>query len=305
MNHKKKQIIDAAQSLFIKKGFTSTSIQDILDVASISKGTFYNYFTSKNECLIELLQLIREEIVYERKHLETSKEASDKSVFIKQIAVRFHIDRKHNLLALFSSLPTAPTKDDELHIYIKTQYLQEIVWIAERLTSIYGEFIKKHAFDYAVSLLGNLHFTSKVLYDVKPHTLDVETIINFSLSQLDNTIRTHSNDKPILFQSEYFHPYMEKPNGSIKEFKFDMKQILSSLEQQIDHTHEPKTSHFIDFLYEELEAQEPRIFLLESVIQSLIHAFEGSDNEKNARHLLTLLCYMEKHESQKTLSNKS
>ncbi|MFS0750540.1 TetR/AcrR family transcriptional regulator [Oceanobacillus sp. 1P07AA] len=305
MNHKKKQIIDAAQSLFIKKGFTSTSIQDILDVASISKGTFYNYFTSKNECLIELLQLIREEVVYERKHLAASKEASDKSVFIKQIAVRFHIDKKHNLLALFSSLPTSSTEDDELHMYIKTQYLQEIVWIAERLTSIYGDFIKNHAYDYAVSLLGNLHFTSKVLYDVRPRTMDVETIINFSLTELDNIIRTHSNDKPILFQTEYFYPYIAKPNGSLKEYKFEMRQILTSLEQQTDRESEPKTSHFIDFLYEEIETKEPRIFLLESVIQSLIHAFEGSDNENNARHLLTLLYYMENLASKKTLSNKS
>lgn len=293
MNHKKKQIIEAAQSLFIKKGFTSTSIQDILDVASISKGTFYNHFTSKNECLIELLQLIREEIVYERKLLATSKEASDKTVFIKQIAVRFHIDKKHNLLALFSSLPTPSTEDDELHIYINTQYLQEIVWIADRLTSIYGEFMKKHAFDYAVSFLGNLHFTSKVMYDVKPRALNVETIINFSISQLDKIIHTHSDDKPILFQTEYFHPYLEKPEGSLKEFKLEMKQILKNLEQQIDHANEPKAKHFIDFLYEELETEESRMFLLESVIQSLIHAVEGTDNERNARHLLTLLSYME------------
>ncbi|WP_442956966.1 TetR/AcrR family transcriptional regulator [Planococcus sp. MB-3u-03] len=44
----KQQIINAAHRLFIQKGYNASSIQDILDEAGISKGTFYNYFTSKS-----------------------------------------------------------------------------------------------------------------------------------------------------------------------------------------------------------------------------------------------------------------
>lgn len=62
MNPKKQQIINAAHHLFIKKGYNASSIQDILDEAGISKGTFYNYFTSKSECLIALMESIAEDI---------------------------------------------------------------------------------------------------------------------------------------------------------------------------------------------------------------------------------------------------
>nr|WP_316046122.1 TetR/AcrR family transcriptional regulator [Planococcus glaciei] len=38
MNLKKQQIINAAYTLFINKGYNASSIQDILDEAGVSKG---------------------------------------------------------------------------------------------------------------------------------------------------------------------------------------------------------------------------------------------------------------------------
>ncbi|MFA9464974.1 MAG: TetR/AcrR family transcriptional regulator [Velocimicrobium sp.] len=39
----------AARELFVKKGYEQTSIRDILEIVDIAKGTFYYYFTSKEE----------------------------------------------------------------------------------------------------------------------------------------------------------------------------------------------------------------------------------------------------------------
>jgi AcrR family transcriptional regulator len=44
---KRNEILDAAQRLVFTKGYEQMSIQDILDVLSISKGAFYHYFDSK------------------------------------------------------------------------------------------------------------------------------------------------------------------------------------------------------------------------------------------------------------------
>ena len=54
MNNKKHQVLLTAQRLFIEKGFAATSVQDIINESKISKGTFYNYFSSKNECIIAI-----------------------------------------------------------------------------------------------------------------------------------------------------------------------------------------------------------------------------------------------------------
>lgn len=48
------QIIEAAEKLFYEKGYEQTSVQDVLDALSLSKGGFYHYFQSK----IELLEAV-------------------------------------------------------------------------------------------------------------------------------------------------------------------------------------------------------------------------------------------------------
>lgn len=51
---RKEAILKTAEKLFFEKGFAETSVQDILDALSISKGGFYHYFDSKNALLEEI-----------------------------------------------------------------------------------------------------------------------------------------------------------------------------------------------------------------------------------------------------------
>lgn len=47
-----------ARKLFVEKGYDQTSINDILKIIEIAKGTFYYYFTSKEELLEEIIMQI-------------------------------------------------------------------------------------------------------------------------------------------------------------------------------------------------------------------------------------------------------
>lgn len=51
---RKESIIKTAERLFFERGYDETSIQDILDALSISKGGFYHYFESKIALLEEI-----------------------------------------------------------------------------------------------------------------------------------------------------------------------------------------------------------------------------------------------------------
>lgn len=51
---RKQDFLKAAGELFARKGYTDTTIQDILDALGVSKGSFYHYFESKFEVLQEL-----------------------------------------------------------------------------------------------------------------------------------------------------------------------------------------------------------------------------------------------------------
>jgi AcrR family transcriptional regulator len=45
------EILDAAKTLFITKGYEKTTVNDILERVGIGKGTFYHYFQSKEEVM--------------------------------------------------------------------------------------------------------------------------------------------------------------------------------------------------------------------------------------------------------------
>jgi AcrR family transcriptional regulator len=48
---RRREILVAARELFVKKGYDQTSVNDILKIVDIAKGTFYYYFASKEEVL--------------------------------------------------------------------------------------------------------------------------------------------------------------------------------------------------------------------------------------------------------------
>ena len=52
---KKTEILDRGLELILKKGYFGTGIQEIADRSGIPKGSFYNYFKSKEQFAIELL----------------------------------------------------------------------------------------------------------------------------------------------------------------------------------------------------------------------------------------------------------
>jgi AcrR family transcriptional regulator len=101
---RKAEILDAALTLFVKKGFNRTSIQDIADSAGITKGGLYHYLKTKEEILFLLherfiskgfskLKLIEEEslstveklVKLLKAHLEIIREYKDDiTIFYKE-----------------------------------------------------------------------------------------------------------------------------------------------------------------------------------------------------------------------------
>jgi TetR/AcrR family transcriptional repressor of nem operon len=55
-NGTREKIVRAAYQRFYEFGYNGTSIQDIVDAAGLPKGTFYNYFKSKELLAIEALK---------------------------------------------------------------------------------------------------------------------------------------------------------------------------------------------------------------------------------------------------------
>ncbi|UCC59871.1 MAG: helix-turn-helix transcriptional regulator [Dehalococcoidia bacterium] len=52
---RKQQILDAALTIFSRKGFGEATVPDIAHEAGIAVGTIYNYYQSKRDLLVSLL----------------------------------------------------------------------------------------------------------------------------------------------------------------------------------------------------------------------------------------------------------
>ncbi|WP_242215375.1 TetR/AcrR family transcriptional regulator [Bacillus cereus group sp. BfR-BA-01383] len=64
---RRKEILETAERLFIMKGYTKTTVNDILKEIGIAKGTFYHYFKSKEEVMDEIIMRIVKEDVAKAK----------------------------------------------------------------------------------------------------------------------------------------------------------------------------------------------------------------------------------------------
>ena len=51
-------ILDAAENLFARKGYHTTSMEEIADLAAVSVGTVYFYFKNKEDLILQMLEKI-------------------------------------------------------------------------------------------------------------------------------------------------------------------------------------------------------------------------------------------------------
>ncbi|AJI11758.1 MULTISPECIES: TetR/AcrR family transcriptional regulator [Bacillus cereus group] len=70
---RRKEILETAERLFLTKGYTKTTVNDILKEIGIAKGTFYHYFKSKEEVMDEIIMRIIKEDVAKAKVIVSNR----------------------------------------------------------------------------------------------------------------------------------------------------------------------------------------------------------------------------------------
>jgi TetR/AcrR family transcriptional regulator, cholesterol catabolism regulator len=85
----KDKLTEHSINLFEKKGFKETSIQDIVDSIGVTKGTFYYYFSSKEELLMDIhLGYINYLLEKQSKILNENKSCKEKLFDIVYMLIR-------------------------------------------------------------------------------------------------------------------------------------------------------------------------------------------------------------------------
>lgn len=98
----KEKIIDASITLFEQKGFSDTSIQDIVDALGVTKGTFYYYFKSKEELLMDIHLRYIEELLEKQREMMNNPTKTTKEVLFDIIYMLIHsIEKKGRQARIF------------------------------------------------------------------------------------------------------------------------------------------------------------------------------------------------------------
>lgn len=261
MNRKKQNIMDAAYTLFIGNGYNSTSIQDILDEAGISKGTFYNYFTSKSECLIAIMESIGNEIRQKRMEAAAGRPVDDPEVLAEQLCIRIRMNREKNLFSLYESI--FYSRDTELKGFAKHSYRVELDWITSRIVDIYGQQAAPYALDNAASVHGTIQQLVNIWQLTTDENLPTEKLAAFVIKRLETAVlaQIESGERFILAPTVYTEK--SSANLSVSELS---QQLESYSETMLD---DAASRQLVLFLSQELVAETPRQALLESVLGTL------------------------------------
>jgi len=115
MREKSRQVImKAALELFTHQGFHGTSVSKIAKAAGVSTGLMYNYFSSKVELLLAIVQDGMEQMAVSFQILEPIVDPAEKLKALLEVS--FEIAQSDmRFWTLYFNLITQPDLPDEIH----------------------------------------------------------------------------------------------------------------------------------------------------------------------------------------------
>ena len=108
----RQRIIDAADSLFYRRGYNQTSFQDISDATGIPRGNFYYYFKTKDEILDAVVNTRVEELTVLLNRCEAETEDARERLLLFSNILDFNRDDVIESGCPVGSLSTELAKDD-------------------------------------------------------------------------------------------------------------------------------------------------------------------------------------------------
>ncbi|PYF04306.1 TetR/AcrR family transcriptional regulator [Ureibacillus chungkukjangi] len=282
MNKRKRQIIHAARQLFLDKGFNDTSIIDIISSANVSKGTFYNHFSSKVQCLIAILEEAREEIITARIEVALNTRPNDKNVLQKQLALVAHVHRRQNLIQIFEAI--FKNNEPELKQVIEKQLIREVEWLASRFIDVYGEQIREYSYECAVQALAMIQHSFRIIAMVTKQLATPEDVVNNVLNHIEGMLAHLQKTNSILITSDIFHALHEKA----EETKVTSSMLVHQLEgftEKLTPDDLENGVEYANYLLKELQANSVNLYVMEAILPVFNNAFKDTPHEAEANEI--------------------
>ncbi|GEN44244.1 TetR/AcrR family transcriptional regulator [Alkalibacillus haloalkaliphilus] len=274
MQEKKIEIIKASIDLFAEKGFHVTSVQEIVDRANVAKGSFYNYFTSKND-LIRAIYDFYFAVLEEAMTEQATQTEDPKQQFQNQLAVFFEFFLNNKPLIKMIMKEQIPI-DRDMETFMTEMKQQHYDWLNQNIQRIYGSEVEPYIYDVLVIVDGMLQsYNNWILVDEE--SIDVDQLPKFIINRIETLCEQLINEKEAT-------PIKQKP-----DFLDDQLVILTRIRQKVFSVmsrNQNKALEALSAIDKELKKEEPERIVLDSLLMNLE---TYSEIRKDARHLRTKL----------------
>ncbi|KOP84104.1 TetR/AcrR family transcriptional regulator [Cytobacillus solani] len=256
---KKEKIIEVAKQLFRTKGYHETAIQDILEQSKVSKGTFYNYFSSKSQLILYIIQKVDAKVEEQQNMLLQEGNLYDKQIFYSQLRVKHSIYGTEKISELYNI--SLGENDEGLQKYMAESHYKELNWLAERLIEVYGNEIVESAMDLSTHFIGGLGYQFRYSDQMKLN-INSSDILDYNILRLEKNIEITKRTNQILF------PY-KSPNAvdNQEKAKSKIQRLLNKVINDYEFSQEEK--EIISFILDETQNSYIRWGVCEGAIRQL------------------------------------
>jgi len=285
MNNKKRKVADIALKLFVEKGIQQTSIQEIIEKANISKGTFYNYFSSKNDCIADILEFLRYDASQQRIAIQIGRDTKDRDVFIEQITILLRLNEERNVQPLFEAILSS--NETDLKKLVMQHRVFEMEWLTNRIIEVMGEEIRDYAFEGSVLFYGMLQY------------------MLFTLRVTNSSYSLHHLVDVILSYLELIMPFMMKRGSAMVNYsaidllsanvnkkvvtKLELIELSEHLKEQYSFNEEQMD--LLDAIINELHRERIRKVVLQPLLKPFQKLFNETTIESQVVQFTNLVWY--------------
>ena len=166
-DNRKEEIINACERLYEKKSFKEITIKSIGEETTFSRPSIYNYFETKEEIFLAILQQEYEKWILELEQMQRSYETMTKKQFAENMA--HSIEKRQKLLKLLSMnlYDIEENSRMELLIKFKQVYGKAIRTIKSCLDKFFKDMQEEEKINFLYSFL-------PFMYGIYPYAVVTE-----------------------------------------------------------------------------------------------------------------------------------
>ncbi|AXN39234.1 hypothetical protein CN689_16425 [Peribacillus butanolivorans] len=265
MNEKHKKIIDKSVEIFAEKGYHATSVQEITEKCGIAKGSFYNYFKSKEELLVSIFKYYYGALTDSLLDIELDDSLSSKEKFLMQIIVQIeHVTGNTNLIRMMMQEQMVHISK-ELDRFLHYIHEEGLVWFKRKIVELYPEIPTNFLPDCTIMLDALFKGYIGILFRNR-HSFEVERLPIFILNRMDSIIKgLHKTDDPLLKEFPLIECSIQKVSPK-EEINSIIRQVLEVGKHKEEGLETSKNIEALKAIQEEFSKVRPNGIILEGLL---------------------------------------